>query len=98
MSKWMAKKSTGTQVIDQPRTHNEQWLINTVQRQPTTPVSACLKSAFSCLRSQRLATGWNRNNSLVAVSQGLLERFSPEEVEAVLAHEIGHVANGDMVT
>ncbi len=99
MSKWMAKKSTGTQVIDQPRTHNEQWLINTVQRLASDAgIGMPEVGIFPAYEANAFATGWNRNNSLVAVSQGLLERFSPEEVEAVLAHEIGHVANGDMVT
>ena len=99
MSKWMAKKSTGTQVIDQPRTHNEQWLINTVQRLANDAgIGMPEVGIFPAYEANAFATGWNRNNSLVAVSQGLLERFSPEEVEAVLAHEIGHVANGDMVT
>lgn len=99
MSKWMAKKTTGTQVIDQPRTHNEQWLINTVQRLANDAgIGMPEVGIFPAYEANAFATGWNRNNSLVAVSQGLLERFSPEEVEAVLAHEIGHVANGDMVT
>lgn len=99
MSKWMAKKSTGTQVIDQPRTRNEQWLVNTVQRLANDAgIGMPEVGIFPAYEANAFATGWNRNNSLVAVSQGLLERFTPEEVEAVLAHEIGHVANGDMVT
>ncbi len=99
MSKWMAKKSTGTQIIDQPQTRNEQWLVNTVQRLARDAgIGMPEVGIFPAYEANAFATGWNRNNSLVAVSQGLLERFSPEEVEAVLAHEIGHVANGDMVT
>jgi len=99
LSKWMAKKSTGTQVIEQPRTHNEQWLVETVQRLARDAgIGMPEVGIFPAHESNAFATGWNRNNSLVAVSQGLLERFSREEVEAVLAHEIGHVANGDMVT
>ena len=99
LSKWMAKKSTGTQIIDQPRTHNEQWLVATVQRLARDAgIGMPEVGIFPAYESNAFATGWNRNNSLVAVSQGLLERFSREEVEAVLAHEIGHVANGDMVT
>lgn len=99
LSKWMAKKSTGTQVIDQPRTHHEQWLVATVQRLARDAgIGMPEVGIFPAYESNAFATGWNRNNSLVAVSQGLLERFSREEVEAVLAHEIGHVANGDMVT
>lgn len=99
LSKWMAKKSTGTQVIDQPRTHSEQWLVSTVERLARDAgIGMPEVGIFPAYESNAFATGWNRNNSLVAVSQGLLERFSREEVEAVLAHEIGHVANGDMVT
>lgn len=99
LSKWMAKKSTGTQVIEQPRTHHEQWLVATVQRLARDAgIGMPEVGIFPAYESNAFATGWNRNNSLVAVSQGLLERFSREEVEAVLAHEIGHVANGDMVT
>lgn len=99
LSKWMAKRGTGTQVIEQPRTHHEQWLINTVQRQATEAgIGMPEVGIFPAYEANAFATGWNRNNALVAVSQGLLERFSREEVEAVLAHEIGHVANGDMVT
>ncbi len=99
LSKWMAKMSTGTQIITQPRTRHEQWLLQTVEelsreagiRMPEVGI-------FPAYESNAFATGWNRNDALVAVSQGLLERFSPDEVKAVLAHEIGHVANGDMVT
>ena len=99
LSKWMAKKSTGTQIIDQPRTHQEQWLVSTVQRMAQQKgIGMPEVGIFPAYEANAFATGWNRNNALVAVSQGLLERFSREEVEAVLAHEIGHVANGDMVT
>lgn len=99
LSKWMAKKSTGTQLIDQPRTHQEQWLVSTVERLARDAgVGMPEVGIFPAYEANAFATGWNRNNSLVAVSQGLLERFSQDEVEAVLAHEIGHVANGDMVT
>jgi heat shock protein HtpX len=99
ISKWMARMSTGTQVITQPRTRHEQWLLQTVEelsreagiRMPEVGI-------FPAYEANAFATGWNRNDALVAVSQGLLERFSPDEVRAVLAHEIGHVANGDMVT
>lgn len=99
LSKWMAKKSTGTQIIEQPRTRQEQWLISTVERLARDAgVGMPEVGIFPAYEANAFATGWNRNSSLVAVSQGLLERFSPDEVEAVLAHEIGHVANGDMVT
>lgn len=99
ISKWMAKKSTGTQVIDQPRTHNEQWLMSTVERLARDAgIGMPEVGIFPAYEANAFATGWNRNDALVAVSQGLLERFTREEIEAVLAHEIGHVANGDMVT
>ncbi|MFB1009982.1 MAG: protease HtpX [Thiopseudomonas sp.] len=99
LSKWMAKRSTGTQIIEQPRTRQEQWLVSTVERLARDAgVGMPEVGIFPAYEANAFATGWNRNSSLVAVSQGLLERFSPDEVEAVLAHEIGHVANGDMVT
>lgn len=99
MSKWAAKSSTRTQIIDQPRTHNEQWLVSTVQRLARDAgIGMPEVGIFPAKEANAFATGWNRNDALVAVSQGLLERFSRDEVEAVLAHEIGHVANGDMVT
>lgn len=99
ISKWMAKMSTGTQVITQPRTRHEQWLLQTVQElSREAGIKMPEVGIFPAYEANAFATGWNRNDALVAVSQGLLERFSPDEVRAVLAHEIGHVANGDMVT
>jgi heat shock protein HtpX len=99
LSKWMAKKGTGTQVITQPRTRHEQWLLQTVEElSREAGIKMPEVGIFPAHESNAFATGWNRNDALVAVSQGLLERFSPDEVKAVLAHEIGHVANGDMVT
>lgn len=99
ISKWMAKRSTGTQIIDQPRTRQEQWLLQTVEALANKAgIGMPEVGIFPSAQSNAFATGWNRNSALVAVSQGLLDRFSPDEVEAVLAHEIGHVANGDMVT
>lgn len=99
LSKWMAKKTTGTQIITQPRTRHEQWLLQTVEElSRQAGIKMPEVGIFPAYESNAFATGWNRNAALVAVSQGLLERFSPEEVKAVLAHEIGHVANGDMVT
>lgn len=99
LSKWMAKKGTGTQIITQPRTRHEQWLMQTVEElSRQAGIKMPEVGIFPAYESNAFATGWNKNASLVAVSQGLLERFSPEEVRAVLAHEIGHVANGDMVT
>ena len=99
ISKWMAKRSTGTQIIDQPRTRQEQWLLQTVEKLANKAgIGMPEVGIFPSHQSNAFATGWNRNSALVAVSQGLLDRFSEEEVEAVLAQEIGHVANGDMVT
>ena len=99
ISKWMAKRSTGTQVIDQPRTHQEKWLLQTVEQlAQQAGIGMPEVGIFPAHEANAFATGWNRNNALVAVSQGLLNNFSQDEVKAVLAHEIGHVANGDMVT
>ncbi|MDD0841627.1 protease HtpX [Pseudomonas sp. Gutcm_11s] len=99
MSKWMAKMSTGTEIITQPRTRHEQWLLQTVEElSRDAGIKMPEVGIFPAYESNAFATGWNKNDALVAVSQGLLERFSPDEVKAVLAHEIGHVANGDMVT
>ena len=99
ISKWMAKMSTGTQIITQPRTRHEQWLLQTVEQlSREAGIKMPEVGIFPAYESNAFATGWNKNDALVAVSQGLLERFSPVDVKAVLAHEIGHVANGDMVT
>jgi heat shock protein HtpX len=99
ISKWMAKMSTGTQIITQPRTRHEQWLLQTVEQlSRDAGIKMPEVGIFPAYEANAFATGWNKNDALVAVSQGLLERFSPDEVKAVLAHEIGHVANGDMVT
>lgn len=99
ISKWMAKRSTGTQIITQPRNREEQWLLQTVKElSDKAGIKMPEVGIFPSHSSNAFATGWNRNDALVAVSAGLLQRFRPEEVRAVLAHEIGHVANGDMVT
>ena len=99
ISKWMAKMTTGTQIITQPRTRHEQWLLQTVEElSREAGIKMPEVGIFPAYEANAFATGWNRNDALVAVSQGLLERFSPDEVRAVLAHEIGHVTNGDMVT
>nr|WP_297460227.1 protease HtpX [uncultured Halomonas sp.] len=99
ISKWMAKKSTGTQVIDTPRNATEQWLVDTVtELAREAGIKTPEVGIFPAQQSNAFATGWNRNDALVAVSAGLLNRMRPEEIRAVLAHEIGHVANGDMVT
>jgi len=99
LSKWMAKRSTGAYVIEQPRNRDEQWLVDTVKELAAEARIGMPEVAiFPSEASNAFATGWNRNKALVAVSAGMLQRFKPEEVRAVMAHEIGHVANGDMVT
>ena len=97
MSKFMAKKSMGVHLIEQPQSQDEMWLLNTVQHQAQAAVSRCPKSASS-KAPNAFTTGWNKNDALVAVSTGLLQSMNRDEVEAVMAHEISHVANGDMVT
>jgi heat shock protein HtpX len=99
LSKWMAKKSVGASVITNPRTADEQWLVNTVASQAETANIATPEIAiWDSPQVNAFATGMNKNKALVAVSTGLLGQMSREEAEAVLAHEISHVANGDMVT
>lgn len=99
LSKWMAKRSTGTVVIEQPRNATEQWLVDTVAKQAkAVKIDMPEVGIFDNAQPNAFATGWNKNKALVAVSSGLLHTMTPDEVEAVLAHEIGHVANGDMVT
>lgn len=99
MSKWVALRSVGGQVITQPKNATEQWLFETVARQAAqagikTPEIALYDSP----EVNAFATGPSRNNSLVAVSTGLLNQMTPDEAEAVIGHEVSHVANGDMVT
>lgn len=99
MSKWVAKRGTGAQVIEQPRNEMEAWLLQTVQRQAQMAGIKCPEVAiYDAPEINAFATGPSRNNSLVAVSTGLLRGMSRDEAEAVLAHEVAHVANGDMVT
>jgi heat shock protein HtpX len=99
LSKWMAKRGTRTRVIDQPRNRQEQWLMETVaDLAKRAGIGMPEVGIFPSRAPNAFATGWNRNDALVAVSEGMLERFSPAEIKAVMAHEIGHVANGDMVT
>ena len=99
LSKWMAKRGTGTEIIEQASNSDEQWLLSTVKElADDAGIGMPEVGIFPSQVSNAFATGWNRNNALVAVSAGLLQRFSKDEVRAVLAHEIGHVANGDMVT
>lgn len=99
ISKWMAKKSVGAQVIDTPQTQTERWLVDTIARQAKEAGIAMPEVAiWDSPEVNAFATGPSRNNSLVAVSTGLLRSMSRDEAEAVLAHEVSHVANGDMVT
>jgi heat shock protein HtpX len=98
-SKWMAKKFMHVRMIDQPRNETEQWLVNTVEAlSKDAGVDMPELGIFPSPQSNAFATGWNKNKSLVAVSEGLLQRMNRDEVRAVLAHELGHVANGDMIT
>jgi heat shock protein HtpX len=99
MSKWIAKRATGAQVITEPRTPGEQWLVETVRQQAQAAGIGMPEVAiFPSPEPNAFATGARRDASLVAVSTGLLERMDKPEIEAVLAHEVSHVANGDMVT
>lgn len=99
MSKWLAKRGTGTRIIETPKNEQERWLVETVQQlAQKANIGMPEVGIFPAPESNAFATGWNRNNALVAVSEGLLQRFTREEVRAVMAHEIGHVANGDMIT
>ena len=99
MSKWSAKHSMGVRVIEQPGNSAERWLVDTVTRQAgQAGIGTPEIGIFDHPQPNAFATGKNRNNSLVAVSSGLLQHMDRSEVEAVLAHEISHVSNGDMVT
>lgn len=99
MSKFMAKRSTGTVLIEQPGNADEQWLLDTVaELSRQAGIKMPQVGIFPSEQANAFATGWNKNDALVAVSTGLLQRFRQEEIRAVMAHEIGHVANGDMVT
>ena len=99
ISKWTAKRFTGAQVIESPRNATEQWLMETVRRQAQAAGIGMPEVAiYNAPDANAFATGMSRNNALVAVSTGLLQVMDKGEVEAVLAHEVSHVANGDMVT
>ncbi len=99
ISKWSAKRMTGAKVIERPSNETESWLVNTVQSQAQRAGIGMPEVAiFNSPQPNAFATGANRNNALVAVSAGLLQQMNRDEVEAVLAHEITHVANGDMIT
>jgi heat shock protein HtpX len=99
MSKWSAKRMMGVRIIDKPRDAVESWLVETVKVQAReSGIGMPEVGIFDSPEPNAFATGANKNKALVAVSTGLLQRMKREEVEAVLGHEIGHVANGDMVT
>jgi len=99
MSKWLAKMSTGAQVIVSPGNATERWLLDTVRRQAQLAgVGMPEVAIYEGPEINAFATGASRNNSLVAVSTGLLQQMTPDEAEAVIGHELTHVANGDMVT
>ena len=99
MSKWLAKRSVGAQTITRPRNNSEQWLLQTVARQAQQAGIPMPEVAiYNSPEPNAFATGASKKNSLVAVSTGLLQNMNQDEVEAVLAHEVSHIANGDMVT
>ena len=99
MSKWMAKRMMGAQVITNPRSAAEIWLVETVKKLATMDHIGMPEVAiFDSPSPNAFATGMNKNKALVAVSTGLLNSMNKEEVEAVIGHEISHVANGDMIT
>jgi heat shock protein HtpX len=99
LSKFMAKRGTGTYIIETPGNREEQWLLDTVKSlSEEAGIGMPEVGVFPSDAANAFATGWNRNDALVAVSTGLMRRFEEREVRAVLAHEIGHVANGDMIT
>ncbi len=99
MSKWSAKNAMGVHVIDQPQNQTEQWLLSIVAKQSKQAgIGMPEVGIFQTPEPNAFATGMNRNNALVAVSTGLLHNMNADEVEAVVGHEISHVANGDMVT
>jgi len=99
MSKWSAKRMVGARVIENPVDPTERWLVDTVSRQAAAAGIGMPEVAiYDAPDMNAFATGWNRNDALVAVSTGLLQNMSKDEAEAVLGHEMTHVANGDMVT
>ncbi len=99
ISKWSAKRMVGARVIEQPSTPTERWLVETVARQARQAGIGMPEVAlYDAPEPNAFATGANRNSALVAVSSGLLNAMDQDEVEAVLAHEVSHIANGDMIT
>lgn len=99
LSKTMAKMSMRVELIEQPHNEGERWLLQTVQHlAERARIGMPEVGLFRAQAPNAFATGWNKNNALVAVSSGLLSSMSKDEIKAVLAHEIGHIANGDMIT
>ena len=99
MSKLMAKRSAGVKLIEHPQSQEERWLVDTVKDLSNAAgIKTPEVGIFPAAQPNAFATGWNKNAALVAVSVGLLKSMKPNEVRAVLAHEVAHVANGDMVT
>ena len=99
MSKWVAKRSTGARVLENPVTPTERWLVDTVKRQAQQAgIGMPEVAVYDSPEINAFATGMQRNDALVAVSTGLLQSMSKDEAEAVLGHEVSHVANGDMIT
>ncbi|HKT30363.1 protease HtpX [Dyella sp.] len=99
MSKWMAKMTTGARVIEQPQNEAERWLVDTVgHHAQNAGIGMPEVAIYDAPEMNAFATGMSKNHALVAVSTGLLQQMDREQVAAVLGHEIGHVANGDMVT
>lgn len=99
ISKWMAKRSMGVQIIENPTNPQERWLVDTVAKQAENAgIGMPEVGIFQSAAVNAFATGMSRNNALVAVSTGLLQAMTKDEAEAVLAHEVSHIANGDMIT
>ena len=98
LSKWMAKQSMGVEVIETPQNEFERWLVSTIEKQAYDAGIGMPEVGIFNAAPNAFATGWDKNNALVAVSTGLIEMMSREEIKGVIAHEISHIKNGDMVT
>lgn len=99
LSKKIAKWTTKVEIIDEPRNEREKWLVRTIEEQARDAgIGMPEVGIFPAQQANAFATGANRNKALVAISEGMLQRFDREEIKAVLGHEVGHVANGDMIT
>ncbi len=99
ISKWVAKKTARVRLLDAPKTSDERWLVETVaDLAARAGIGMPEVGIFPAQQANAFATGWNKNKALVAISSGMLQRFKKDEIRAVMGHEIGHVANGDMVT